>query len=47
MKKVILGTIIGLTSFVAVAQSDSLINVEVTSLKQQLKEQSIEIEKFD
>ncbi|AJR03582.1 hypothetical protein [Siansivirga zeaxanthinifaciens] len=46
MKKVILGTIIGLSSFVAVAQSDSLINVEVTSLKQQLKEQSIEIEKL-
>ena len=46
MKKVILGTIIGLSSFVAMAQSDSLINVEVTSLKQQLKEQSIEIEKL-
>lgn len=46
MKKIILGTIIGLSSFVAVAQSDSLINVEVTSLKQQLKEQSIEIEKL-
>jgi len=47
MKKIILGTIIGLSSFVAVAQSDSLINVEVTSLKQQLKEQSIEIEKLN
>ena len=47
MKKLILGTIIGLSSFAAVAQSDSLINVEVTSLKKQLKEQSIEIEKLN
>jgi hypothetical protein len=47
MKKIILGTIIGLSSFSAMAQSDSLINVEVTSLKQQLKEQSIKIEKLN
>ncbi len=47
MKKTILATIIGLSSCVAVAQSDSLINVEVTSLKQQLKEQSFEIEKLN
>lgn len=46
MKKIILGTIIGLSSFTGVAQSDSLINVEVTSLKQQLKEQSTEIQKL-
>lgn len=47
MKKIILGTIIGLSSFGALAQNDSLVNIEITVLKQQLKEQSTELDKLN
>ncbi len=47
MRKIILGTIIGLSSFGALAQNDSLVNIEITVLKQQLKEQSTELDKLN